>query len=279
MAPSKRFGGLFFASISLCLLLAIAFLSVNILNNKACAINTRGVVSYKEVLSEQEKVNYESCLECYNEYGNEFEVNVENVEDFDEEWKKLNKFVTYDNPIHSIRKANLSENQIKLIKDNQNFYIKISNEESYDYEDVYKFTISKLDFLNKEFSEKYITDREYIENIYLFLKEMISYDHTYKNNNIYEAAINNSSACLGQSSVLKYLLDKNMIPNFIAEGYLGDQLHSWNEVYLEGEWYLLDLTSDIKELQTLTERNQIYNEAYELSEITKSLIGYYKIEL
>ena len=60
---------------------------------------------------------------------------------------------------------------------------------------------------------------------------------------IYGALINKSAVCDGISKAMQILLDRCNIENILVIGKI-DELHAWNLVKLEDEWYNLDLTSD-----------------------------------
>lgn len=60
---------------------------------------------------------------------------------------------------------------------------------------------------------------------------------------IYGALVNKSAVCDGISKAMQILLDRCGIENILIIGKI-DELHAWNLVKLEDEWYNLDLTSD-----------------------------------
>lgn len=89
-------------------------------------------------------------------------------------------------------------------------------------------------------------------NIHNWLVENIKYDTSMKkanNNNIYGALIENEVVCEGYAKAFKYLLDELEVPCIILCGEVVDesgniQKHAWNEVYLDGKWYAVDVTWD-----------------------------------
>lgn len=60
---------------------------------------------------------------------------------------------------------------------------------------------------------------------------------------IYGALVKNSAVCDGMTKTLQILLDKSGIENILVIGKIED-LHAWNLVKLDEEWYNVDITSD-----------------------------------
>ena len=54
--------------------------------------------------------------------------------------------------------------------------------------------------------------------------------------------MNGSSRCFGYASAVKYMLDAEGIPNFIATGMSGGDRHAWNMVDVGGTWIVVDAT-------------------------------------
>ena len=61
---------------------------------------------------------------------------------------------------------------------------------------------------------------------------------------IYGCVVNKSAVCDGLSKTLQIALDKLGIESILVSGSIQDQLHAWNLVKLEDEWYHVDITSD-----------------------------------
>lgn len=61
-------------------------------------------------------------------------------------------------------------------------------------------------------------------------------------NDIYGCLVNGSSRCFGYASAVKYMLDAEGIPNFIATGMSGGDRHAWNMVNVGGTWIVVDAT-------------------------------------
>lgn len=73
---------------------------------------------------------------------------------------------------------------------------------------------------------------------YTDIKQIPQDKHT-----IYGALIKKSAVCDGISKAMQILLDRCNIDNIMIIGKI-DELHAWNLVKLDDEWYNLDVTSD-----------------------------------
>ena len=99
---------------------------------------------------------------------------------------------------------------------------------------------------------KYTNNATKVLNVHNWLVDNLQYDVTMQrtnNNNIYGALIENNVVCEGYAKAFKYLLDELDVPCVIVCGEVVDesgatQKHAWNEVYLNGNWYAIDVTWD-----------------------------------
>lgn len=63
----------------------------------------------------------------------------------------------------------------------------------------------------------------------------------------YGALINGSVVCEGYSYMMCLLLSKVGIPTYYSIGYSDNELHMWNNVNIDGNWYHIDATWDDSE--------------------------------
>ena len=56
--------------------------------------------------------------------------------------------------------------------------------------------------------------------------------------------LNHETICQGYAYAFKLLCDQAQIPCWIVTGYYGDEPHAWNYVWLDGAYYLVDVTWD-----------------------------------
>lgn len=95
------------------------------------------------------------------------------------------------------------------------------------------------------------TDEEKLRDIYNWILEDATYDETCElphTNNLYGAIIQKECVCAGFANAFKYLSNEAGIPAISVVGIKthsdGSSIsHEWNEIYLDGEWYLVDITS------------------------------------
>lgn len=108
----------------------------------------------------------------------------------------------------------------------------------------------KKDSIIKQLNNDNVTNK--ILKVHNWLIDNLKYDTTMKkenNNNIYGALIENEVVCEGYAKTFKYILDELDIPCIIVCGEVVDesgisQKHAWNEIYLNGSWFAIDVTWD-----------------------------------
>lgn len=116
-----------------------------------------------------------------------------------------------------------------------------------------EYMINKIDKKIEEIVEKQIssdnTIEENIRNIhdyiinntkYDVLKTKNIYDTTYKSNTTYGVLFENYAICSGYADTMALFLEKMNIPNI----KIATNKHVWNLVYIDDNWYHLDLTWD-----------------------------------
>ncbi len=113
----------------------------------------------------------------------------------------------------------------------------------------------KVDELYKELINDTMTDREKIKIIHDYLINNTKYDVTRNENgeSIYQSYLaygllfEGYATCNGYTDAMALFLDKMNIPNFKVAMTPDDPTnegHVWNAVYLDNNWYHLDLTWD-----------------------------------
>lgn len=96
-----------------------------------------------------------------------------------------------------------------------------------------------------------------VAEIYNFIYTNISYDYnlaedikngkvkTYIPNAI-DTLNSKKGICFDFSVLFATMCRSQDIPCYIEKGYYGDTLHSWNKVYVENKWYVIDSTVKLK---------------------------------
>ena len=174
----------------------------------------------------------------------QFSNNAINANDINEILEK----VTYDYPILSLYRT--GGNNISSIVDyfgNYAIYTDASTDYNIDFQRLYRAVEIKATAIDKEavrLSGNSI--RNYIKALYEEICKDLRYsddiDDSIHSNDIYGALIEKESKCYGDACAFKYILDKHGIPSFMAEGTVNGERHSWNTIWLDGKWYVCDLT-------------------------------------
>ena len=137
------------------------------------------------------------------------------------------------NSIKSTSFQSLTFNKSQLIEFNISYLTDIEQEKTVDKitDEILAGIISMdMDIFQKE---KAIHD-------YIILN--VAYDESKTYNSAYDALVRNTTVCKGYSLLAQKLFDKAGIASVIVNSE--EMEHSWNMVYIEGNWYHLDITWD-----------------------------------
>ncbi len=147
----------------------------------------------------------------------------------------------YIHPYNSYRQATVTSNSFDKIE--------VTIEKSYS-DDVIKATNQKVDEIMKEILNDNMTDREKIIAIHNYIVETTIYDTEYIDANLEDVdnpshkAIGplyyHKALCGGYTDAMALFLNKLKIPNY----RISSESHIWNYVYLDNNWYHIDLTWD-----------------------------------
>lgn len=98
-----------------------------------------------------------------------------------------------------------------------------------------------------------MTDAEKVDAVYSFIVDNYSYDYDKINGltslytpSIDEFLVDGSGICYDYSALFAGMLRSQGIPTKLVKGYRSgiDAYHAWNEVYIDGEWIVVDTTTD-----------------------------------
>lgn len=172
----------------------------------------------------------------YCDYDN-CEKDVNNLTN-DDELININNYV---HPYNNYRKVYVTYNSFNKVT--------ISIEKSYS-DDIIKDINKKIDNIIEEILTDEMTAREKITAIHNYIIEITDYDTEYLKANINDIdhpshkAIGplyyHKALCGGYTDAMSLFLDKLDIPNY----RISSTNHIWNYVYLDNNWYHLDLTWD-----------------------------------
>ena len=174
----------------------------------------------------------------YSNYQNDIDMlTINNGEGFKETISLLNNFVHPYN----------SSNNIKLTYGGD-YTIGISINKAYSNDDIAAIN-EIVDKVIKEKLNNNMPTREKIKIIHDYIIDNAEYDKlkyenkndtTYKSNTAYGVLVQGYGTCNGYADAMAIFLDKLNIINY----KISNSEHIWNLVYLDGKWYLLDLTWD-----------------------------------
>ena len=89
------------------------------------------------------------------------------------------------------------------------------------------------------------TDIEKEQLVYKRIQEICTYvNDSDMNQSAYSAMVNKQSVCAGYSRAFQYILQQLNIPCYFCLGVVGSGNHAWNIVFIDGNYYNVDLSWD-----------------------------------
>ena len=172
--------------------------------------------------------DYKSCISDFNDYTRN-----------SDEMEAINNYV---DPFNSFKNITVSTDNFNRIQININ--------KAYTEEET-KLINSTIDKYIKENINSSMNDQEKIKKFHDYIINNTKYDNNYhidtdKNiypgspYNAYGVLFENKAICGGYSDVMAIYLDKIGIKNY----KIASNKHIWNYVYIDNNWYHLDLTWD-----------------------------------
>ncbi|USB32637.1 transglutaminase domain-containing protein [Paenibacillus sp. YPG26] len=89
-----------------------------------------------------------------------------------------------------------------------------------------------------------MNDHQKVKALHDWIVLHLKYDTTLRKYTAYEGLKTGEAVCQGYSLLAYKLLLEAKVPNLIVEGTAGGQLHAWNLLKLQGQWYHMDTTWD-----------------------------------
>lgn len=184
-------------------------------------------------------------------------------EELKREYQSAIEVLIYENPeIFYLDATNMFiniEKTTKLTSVKYNVYIDNGNRPNYlasgfkSKEDIetYQLKIEKVrDYIVQNVQDK--SDYEKIRLIHDYLRDTIEYESTVSKDHIYDiygALVLRECVCEGYAKAFQYLMNEVGIDNTIVIGTGTNSTgktenHAWNYVYLEDNWYAIDVTWD-----------------------------------
>lgn len=126
--------------------------------------------------------------------------------------------------------------------------------ESYNNKEIVERAITQIDLRASELiSSTTGTDEERVKRIHDWMVNEISYaeDNNQNENSydIYGGLLEKNAVCEGYARTFKLLMDRLNIPCLLVAGTATNsngetESHAWNQVFLNGTWYAIDVTWD-----------------------------------
>ena len=119
-----------------------------------------------------------------------------------------------------------------------------------------------VDKIIKDNTNSSMSDEQKIRSIHDYIINKTEYDKerndtgnsNYKSNTAYGALVENKAICSGYADAMALILDKLNIKNY----KIASKTHVWNAVYINNQWFHLDLTWD----DPVSERGPILDHKY-----------------
>lgn len=135
--------------------------------------------------------------------------------------------------------------------------------------EVMKSVESEADFIIDQFIMEDMSDYEKCVAIHDYMTENIHYNFSAMSVNfVYDAftvegaLLKHQAVCIGISKAVSLILNKMNIPCTIVHGRSGidgqDLNHGWNMVKLDGNYYHIDVTWDLQEVNRFSSRSHMY---------------------
>lgn len=158
-------------------------------------------------------------------------------------------YAAYDNPLYSLYKTGC-DSGIAVTHNAANGDIRIKSNAVSDGDD-FNAMYDEVDRIARSIDSTAARNAngstaEYVRLVATDIAESIQYvspNSDAHSNDIYGALIEGQSACYGFASAVKYVLDMQGIPNFIATGEKLGGRHAWNMVDIGGTWLVVDATA------------------------------------
>lgn len=115
----------------------------------------------------------------------------------------------------------------------------------------YRETVTQTKYVNEKVAQTVaqiitpgMNDHQKVKAIHDWVVQHLKYDETYTRYTAYEALYDGTAVCQGYALLSYALLKQAGVENKIVEGTAGGELHAWNLVNIDGNWYHMDTTWD-----------------------------------
>ncbi len=190
---------------------------------------------YRSILSEQYQMAYDQI--CQGLTNGDAEI-VMNVAVPKEVMQDIYFSVTYDHPelFWVGPKFNFSYNQNGIVTTVKPGYYQGSPE-------AFKNDVDNN--VNEALADMWAlaNDAEKVKYAHDYLTSTITYQHNDMDQSAYTGFVWKQTVCAGYARCFAYMMHKMGIPCALLSGYAGEA-HAWNLLFLDGEYYVMDVTWD-----------------------------------
>lgn len=223
---------------------------------------------YYSLLNDKEKKIYEqiydNCIDINDKFVPIIEINISEIKNAFEAFFNDHPEIFWINTNYTFRYNNEKIVKEVIISYNDTINDLDNNKKIFDKE-VNKILEGAKGLKNDSAKEKYIYD---------YLVNNVKYDKkSSMNQSTFSAIVNKESICAGYSRAFQYLMNKLGIKTFYIVGYANTN-HAWNIIYLNGNYYNVDLTwgtSDLTRYKYYNKSDKYLNKTHIRTGLSKLL--------
>lgn len=191
-------------------------------------------------ISEEAQLVYRQILACIESYEESVEVSTKDADLLEEAYRALMSDrgdLFYVNSYSYVQYTNAKDEILSL-------EFKPAYTMSEGEKEAYQSSIDEIvssTYLSRISEE--MTDYEKALTMFEALIENVSYQKgAEQNQNIISSFVYGQTVCQGYASAYQYLMQLLGIPSFIVTGTASGSSHAWNMIFLDGNWYNVDVT-------------------------------------
>lgn len=191
-------------------------------------------------ISEEAQLVYRQILACIESYEESVEVSTKDADILEEAYRALMSDrgdLFYVNSYSYVQYTNAKDEILSL-------EFKPAYTMSEGEKEAYQSSIDEIvssTYLSRISEE--MTDYEKALTMFEALIENVSYQKgAEQNQNIISSFVYGQTVCQGYASAYQYLMQLLGIPSFIVTGTASGSSHAWNMIFLDGNWYNVDVT-------------------------------------
>lgn len=191
-------------------------------------------------ISEEAQLVYRQILACIESYEESVEVSTKDANLLEEAYRALMSDrgdLFYVNSYSYVQYTN-AKDEILSLEFKPAYTMSEAEKEAYQSSIDEIVSSTYLSRISEE-----MTDYEKALSMFEALIENVSYQKgAEQNQNIISSFVYGQTVCQGYASAYQYLMQLLGIPSFIVTGTASGSSHAWNMIFLDGNWYNVDVT-------------------------------------